>query len=55
MFFCFRVLLGGLLWCGGLLWLLFSAVVYRCDLMCKLIKLHIVNPYSANVENMVSS
>jgi len=40
MFVCFHVLLGGLLWCGGLLWLVVSAVVYRCDLMCKLIKLH---------------
>jgi len=26
-------------WCGGLLWLVVSAVVYRCDLMCRLIKL----------------
>jgi len=40
MFVCFYVLLGGLLWCGGLLWLVVSAVVYSCDLMCKLIKLH---------------
>ena len=40
MFVCFHVLLGGLLWCGGLLWFVVSAVVYRCDLMCKLIKLH---------------
>ena len=39
MFVCFHVLLGGLL-CGGLLWLVVSAVVCRCDLMCKLIKLH---------------
>jgi len=30
----------GLLWCGELLWLVVSAVVYRCDLMCKSIKLH---------------
>ena len=30
------------MWCGGLLWLVASAVVYRCDLrvMCRLIKLH---------------
>ena len=28
------------MWCGGLLWLVVSAVVYRCDLMCRLIKLH---------------
>jgi len=34
MFVCFHVLL------GGLLWLVVSAVVNRCDLMCKLIKLH---------------
>jgi len=27
-------------WCGGLLWLVVSAVVYRCDLMYRLIKLH---------------
>jgi len=27
-------------WCGGLLWLVVSAVVYRCDLMRRLIKLH---------------
>jgi len=40
MFVCFHVLLGGLLWCVGLLWLVVSAVVYRCDLMCRLIKLH---------------
>jgi len=40
MFVCFHVSLGGLLWCGGVLWLMVSAVVYRCDLMCKLIKLH---------------
>ena len=40
MFVCFHVLLGGLLRCGGLLWLVVSAVVYRCDLMCRLIKLH---------------
>jgi len=33
-------MLGGLLWCGGLLWLVVSAVVYRCDLMCRLIKVH---------------
>jgi len=25
---------------GGLLWLVVSAVVYRCDLMCRLIKVH---------------
>jgi len=31
---CFHVLL------GGLLWLMVSAVVYRCDLMCKLNNLH---------------
>ena len=40
MFVCFHVLLGGLLWCGGVLCLVVSAVVYKCDLMCKLIKLH---------------
>ena len=34
MFVCFHVLLGGLLWCGGLLWLVVSAFVYRRDLMC---------------------
>ena len=28
------------MWCGGLLWLVVSAVVYRCDLMFRLIKLH---------------
>jgi len=28
------------LWCGGLLWLVVSAVVYRCDLMRRFIKLH---------------
>ena len=28
------------MWCGGLLWLVVSAVVYRCDLMCRLIKSH---------------
>ena len=38
-FICFHVLLGGLLWCGGFLCLVVSAVVYRCDLMCRLIKL----------------
>jgi len=27
-------------WCGGLLWLVVSSVVCRCDLMCRLIKLH---------------
>jgi len=27
MFVCFHVLLGGLLWCGGLLWLMVSAVL----------------------------
>jgi len=27
--------------CSGLLWLVVSAVVCRCDLMCRLIKLHI--------------
>ena len=27
------------MWYGGLLWLV-SAVVCRCDLMCRLIKLH---------------
>jgi len=27
-------------WCSGLLWIVVSAVVYRCDLMCRLIKLH---------------
>jgi len=40
MFVCFHVLLGGLFWCGWLLWLVISAVVYRCNLMCKLIRLH---------------
>jgi len=40
MFICFHILLGGLLWCGGLLWLMVSAVVHRCNLMCRLIKLH---------------
>ena len=40
MFVCFHVLIGDLLWCGGLLWLVISALVYRCDLMLKLIKLH---------------
>ena len=29
------------MWCGGLLWLVVSAVVYRCDLMCRLIKLYL--------------
>jgi len=43
MFVCFHVLLGGLLWCGGLLWLVVSAVVYRCDLVCRLI-----NPLTPN-------
>ena len=38
MFVCFHV--RWVVWCGGLLWLVVSAVVYRCDLMCRLIKLH---------------
>jgi len=37
LFSCF---VSWVVWCGGLLWLVVSAVVYRCDLMCKLIKLH---------------
>ena len=40
MFVCFHVSVRWVVWCGGLLWLVVSAVVYRCDLTCRLIKLH---------------
>ena len=36
MFFCFHVSLRGLWWCGWVLWLVVLAIVYRCDIMCKL-------------------
>ena len=39
MFICFHVFVGWVVWYSGLLWLVIFAVVSRCDLMCKLIRL----------------
>ena len=40
MFFCFQVFVSWVVWYSGLLWLVVLVVVSRCDLMCKLIRLH---------------
>ena len=40
MFICFHVFVGWVVWDSGLLWLVIFAVLSRCDLMCKLIRLH---------------
>ena len=40
MFICFHVFVGWVVWYSGLLGLVIFAVVSRCDLMCKLIRLH---------------
>jgi len=37
-------------WCGGLLWLVVSAVVYRCDLMCRFIKLNNSGTWRATLQ-----
>jgi len=40
MFVFFHVVVRWVVWYSGLLWLVVLAVVSRCDLMCKLIRLH---------------
>jgi len=40
MFICFHVFVGWVVWYSGLLWLVIFVVMSRCDLMCKLIRLH---------------
>jgi len=40
MFFCFQVFVSWVVWYSGLLWLVVLVVVSRCDLMCRLIRLH---------------
>jgi len=37
---CFHVFVRWVVWYCGLLWLVIFAVVSRCDLMCRLIRLH---------------
>ena len=39
MFICFHVFVRWVVWYSGLLWLVIFAVVSRCDLMCRLIRL----------------
>ena len=40
MFICFHVFVRWVVWYSGLLWLVIFAVVSRCDLMCRLVRLH---------------
>ena len=42
MFNCIHVFVRWVVWYSGLLWLVIYAVVSRCDLMCRLIRLHTV-------------